>query len=592
MIHAITANQPSFRPVKLKPGLNVILADRREESSRRDTRNGLGKSTLIEIIHFCLGAKVIRGRGLAIPALEEWAFSMEMVLRGNRLTVTRAINAPNTVTVSGLGENWSDIPDVNLMGEHSFTQAEWRTFLGRALFSLPTSDAPKYNPSFRSLISYFIRRGHNAFGDPFVHSRYQQTWDVQLHMALLLGLEWRHAVRWQGIKDRNKDLRSLRKLVDRGAVPYVGGSIGELEAERVTLTQEIEDSARALSNFRVHPQYESIRREADHVTEELHASANANLLAGRRLKLYQQAIESEEPPSGDSVEKVYEEMGVVFAKNVRRSLAEAREFYGLVVKDRRRFLQKEISRLERRMAETHRKIRELTETRADLLQVLSTHGALDEMVKLQERHAARCEDLERVKTQIARRRQMEADERRIARDKADLADLAAHDHEERRDIWKTPVRLFNLNSQALYKAPGHLVIDTTDSGLKFNIEISKSGSDGIGKMKIFCFDLALLEFSASRDLSIDFLVHDSEMYDGVDSRQRAAALERASEITDDTGTQYICALNSDMVPYDDFREGFVFDEHVRCRLTDGDLCGDSAWDRVRSAGEVVRRSCR
>ncbi len=261
---------------------------------------------------------------------------------------------------------------------------------------------------------------------------------------------------------------------------------------------------------------------------------------------------------------------VVFSENVRRSLAEAREFYGLVLKDRRRFLQKEISRLESGIAETDHKIRELTETRADLLQILSEHGALEEMVRLQERHAARCQDLARVKAQIERRRQIESDKRQLARDKADLAGLAAHDHEERRDTWDIPVRLFNLNSQALYRAPGHLAIDTTDSGLKFNIEISKSGSDGIAKMKIFCFDLALLEFCATRERSIDFLVHDSEMYDGVDSRQRAAALERARAVADKTGTQYICALNSDMVPYDDFHDGFDFDGHVRCRLTDGD----------------------
>ena len=183
------------------------------------------------------------------------------------------------------------------------------------------------------------------------------------------------------------------------------------------------------------------------------------------------------------------------------------------------------------------------------------------------------EELEHVKRQIERRRRMDSDKRRIVRDKANLADLAARDQEERRDTWDTPVRLFNLNSQALYRAPGHLVIDTTDSGFKFNIEISKSGSDGIGKMKIFCFDLAILEFCASRDMSIDFLVHDSEMYDGVDSRQRAAALERAREVTQRTDTQYICALNSDMVPYDDFREGFAFDKHIRCRLTDGDASG-------------------
>ena len=573
MIHSITANQPSFRGVQLTPGLNVILADRTEESSRKDTRNGLGKSTLIEIIHFCLGARVRRNRGLAIPALKDWDFTMEMSLRGDRIAVNRAVASPNTVVVKGLSDERPNLPSSNLMAERSFTQAQWRAFLGSVLFSLPSQDVPKYNPSFRSLISYFVRRGHDAFGDPFTHFRRQPSWDMQLHMAMLLGLEWRHAAQWQAIKDRDKDLKTLRKLVKRDAVPYLGGSVGELEAQRVTLAQDIEDSSRALDSFRVHPEYESIRNEADELTEELHQAANENVVASRRLNLYRKAIESEEPPSADSIEDVYEEMGVVFPQLVRRSLAEAREFYGLVVRDRRRFLQKETSRLENQIAETDGRIRELTETRARLMEILTTHGALEEMVKLQERHVAKCQELERVKDQIERRRQMESDERRVARDRADLADLAARDHDERRDLWNAPVRLFNLNSQALYRAPGRLVIDTTDSGLRFNIEISKSGSDGIGKMKIFCLDLALLEFSARRGLRIDFLVHDSEMFDGVDSRQRAAAIQRAGEVADTTGTQYICALNSDMVPYDDFREGFRFDKHVRLRLTDGDPAG-------------------
>ena len=573
MIHSITANQPSFRRVELTPGLNVVLADRTEESSRKDTRNGLGKSTLIEIIHFCLGARVSRGRGLAIPALEDWAFTMKMSIGDDRIAITRAITSPNTVMVTGLSDDWPDIPPSDLMEQRSFTQAQWRAFLGRALFSLPSADAPKYNPTFRSLISYFVRRGHDAFGDPFTHSRHQRTWDMQLHVALLLGLEWRHAVQWQAIKDRQADQKKLRELVDRDAVPHLGGSVGELEAERVTLAQEIEDASRALESFRVHPEYESIRHEADQLTEELHREVNENVVASRRLSLYRKAVESEEPPSADSIEDVYEEMGVVFSRQVRRSLAEAREFYGRVVRDRRRFLRKEISRLENRIAATDGRIRELTESRARLLEILSTHGALEEMVKLQERHVARCRELERVKDQIERRRLMESEERGVARERAELADLAARDHEERREIWHAPVRLFNLNSQALYRVPGRLVIDTTDSGLKFNIEITRSGSDGIGKMKIFCLDLALLEFSSGRGLRIDFLAHDSEMYDGVDSRQRAAAIQRAAEVADATGTQYLCALNSDMVPYEDFREGFEFDEHVRLRLTDGDPDG-------------------
>ena len=573
MIHEITANHDSFQPVKLTPGLNVILADRTEDSSRKDTRNGLGKSTLIEIIHFCLGARLLRGSGLGVPALEDWSFTMEISIGDERVKVTRALGRPNVAKVSGLGDNWADIPPLDLLGERSFSQTQWRSLLGRALFSLPTTQEPKYNASFRSLISYFVRRGHHAFGDPFTHFRNQHAWDVQLHVAFLLGLEWSHAARWQRLKDRDTELKRLRKLVDDGAVPYIGGTLGELEAERVTLMQEVEDSSRALANFKVHPQYDSIQQEANQLTADLHAITNENIISTRRLRLYRQAIESEDAPSAKSVEEVYEEMGVVFSETVRRSLSEARAFYGFVVRDRRRFLEKEISLLEQRIVDARGEIRRLTDARAEVLQVLSEHGALGEMVRLRERHGEKHEELQRVKKQIGLRRKLESDERRIARKKAELAELAARDHEERRDTWDIPVRLFNLNSQALYKAPGHLVIDTTDSGFKFNIEISKSRSDGISKMKILCFDLAVLEFAASREMSIDFLVHDSEMYDGVDSRQRAAALERAHEVTERTRTQYICALNSDMVPYADFSEGFRFDEHVRRRLTDGEESG-------------------
>ena len=68
-----------------------------------------------------------------------------------------------------------------------------------------------------------------------------------------------------------------------------------------------------------------------------------------------------------------------------------------------------------------------------------------------------------------------------------------------------------------------------------------------------------------------FLAH--RRIDGVDSRQRAAALERAHEVSEATGTQYICALNSDMIPRDDFSRGFNFDERVRLTLTDKEPAG-------------------
>jgi uncharacterized protein YydD (DUF2326 family) len=83
----------------------------------------------------------------------------------------------------------------------------------------------------------------------------------------------------------------------------------------------------------------------------------------------------------------------------------------------------------------------------------------------------------------------------------------------------------------------------------------------------------LITFLRKRGLGIDFLIHDSTIYDGVDPRQRAHALERAAALGKEFNFQYICALNSDMLPLADFSQGFDYQQYVRLRLTDTDASG-------------------
>ena len=85
MIHAVRSNMPSFKEVEFQPGFNVVLADRTKESNERDSRNGLGKTTLIEIIHFCLGAQPRRNRGVMVSPLKGWTFTLEMTVNGREL---------------------------------------------------------------------------------------------------------------------------------------------------------------------------------------------------------------------------------------------------------------------------------------------------------------------------------------------------------------------------------------------------------------------------------------------------------------------------------------------------------------------------
>ena len=140
--------------------------------------------------------------------------------------------------------------------------------------------------------------------------------------------------------------------------------------------------------------------------------------------------------------------------------------------------------------------------------------------------------------------------------------------EEKRIVREKAIELFNTNSQALYDAPGNLILDIAGTGFKFDVEIIRSGSQGVDNMKVFCYDLMLAQLWVAKHRSPKLLVHDSSVFDGVDERQTALALELAQREAEKNGFQYICALNSDTLPTDDFSQTFDLGRFVRLRLTD------------------------
>jgi len=587
MIHSVSANHPSFHTVTFTTGLNVVLAERSEVSTEKDTRNGLGKSTLIEIIDFCLGSRATKGKGLLIEPLEQWAFTLEITLAGNRVKVTRAVANHNCIIVEGPTNGWIEQPDCdNKSGELIFKVERWRQLLGWTLFNLPCSaDQLPYKPSFRSLVSYMVRRGPDAYISPFQHNTKQQNWDIQLHIAYLLGMNWEFPARLQGLKDRADGVKAIEKAIKTGAMDGAIGTVGELETQRIQLEQQTASAKEALDTFRVHPQYESVQQDADRLTKEIHDQINHNVTDKRRLSRYQESIKEEKPPARVSLERLYEESGLVFPDAVKRTLNEARTFHHQIISNRHEFLEIEIIRFQKGIDEREARIKELTNQRAELMEVLQTHGALQEMTILQERYVTLKGLLDHVQTRLREVKNLNTTKREIRAKKAELVQTAEQDHEQRQDVWSEAIRLFNEHSQALYKTAGRLVIDVSEKGYTYNVEIERSGSEGINKMKIFCFDLAVLELQMQTRHGIDFLIHDTLMYDSVDARQRALAFQRAHEVTTSLGGQYICTINSDMVPTEDFSHDFDFQQHVRLTLSDATPSGSLLGIRFERLGK-------
>lgn len=193
IIREIRSNKKSFRPVRFKSGANIVLAERSRESAKKDTRNGLGKSTLLAILDYCLGGR--KGGTLASPQLEGWTFSLDAEHDGRPFSVSRSTNGRGTVEVEGDVGPWlaADAAAPTLSGAIQVGLEDYRHMLGRIMFGLDPGAAQKHHLTFRSLASYCIRQGGRSGGyrSPFCNNQMQAKFDAQVNNAYLLGLNWK-----------------------------------------------------------------------------------------------------------------------------------------------------------------------------------------------------------------------------------------------------------------------------------------------------------------------------------------------------------------------------------------------------------------
>jgi len=78
-----------------KQGLNIVLSEKSPDSTNLETRNRAGKTSSIELIHFCSGANADPKSLFRVPELENYYFGIDFDLKGFRVKVSRSGHKPN-----------------------------------------------------------------------------------------------------------------------------------------------------------------------------------------------------------------------------------------------------------------------------------------------------------------------------------------------------------------------------------------------------------------------------------------------------------------------------------------------------------------
>ena len=212
MIRSVDADRESFKTLTFGPGLNVILADKGRASSDRQSRNGAGKTSFVELLHFLFGADAKPAGIFRSDALRDWTFTAAVDVGGREYSVSRSGHKPSRIDIAGGSGDWpaestgdtplfrGELTSTTAVPRQTLSNEEWKGALGSAWFGLPVDhdDAERFQPGFRSLFSFVARRQESGgFLHPMQHSTMQQLWDRQVTVCYLLGLDWSIPVHFQ-----------------------------------------------------------------------------------------------------------------------------------------------------------------------------------------------------------------------------------------------------------------------------------------------------------------------------------------------------------------------------------------------------------
>lgn len=575
MIYSLTSDLPTFKDLQFRPGLNVLLADRTPGSTDRQTRNGAGKSSFVELVHFLLGSNASPDSLLRKAPLAESSFTLELDLGEGRTRASRRGAMPSKIRVAGdWSKDWPIQPTVDRKTrENTVSNANWRLLLGAVFFGLdgdPDEDgSADGEPSFRSLFSYFARRQRSGgLVTHAKHSEMQQLWDQQTALSYLLDLDWTIPYRLQLVRAREKVLGDLRKAAGEGAFGAILGTSAELRTELVVAQDRAHQLRKQLEEFRVVPQYEVLEKEASALTVDINELADRNTADRLLVDQIERALGDERAPAFEDLRRVYDEAGVLLPTTVMKRFEDVQAFHESVIRNRRSYLESELQSARARVAERDLSKVEVDTRRRQIMGILKAGGALEHFAAMQSEVAVLEAASESLRQRYQSAQQLEGQRTELTLERALLLKELQRDYAEREETLREAILAFERVSEFLYEEAGRLQIEPTSNGPEVRVEIQASDSKGINNMQIFCFDMMLMQLSSTRHRGPGFLIHDSHLFDGVDTRQVAKALEIGAKLAEAFGFQYIVTLNSDAIPTE-FSDGWSIDKHILAtRLTD------------------------
>ena len=526
---SLSSNKNSFHEIKFKEGLNLIIGKQAnpEDKNKKNTYNGVGKSLMIYLIHFCLGSNKIAAFEEKLPG---WEFILEFSIDNDLYKTVRNTSKQNRIILNG----------------DNLTLKKFRTIMAEKVFGL--DDTIKYL-TFNTLFPRFIRRDRECYVryDEFIKD--EQDYGKVLNNSYLLGLESKLVTEKQRLRslfNKTKDLKA--GIEDDPIIREHFSNNEDTEIEILDLEYNIKKLEDEISEYKISSNYNEIEKEADEIKYSLKELENKRVLINNHIRSINKSLDIRPDLSEQKVINLYKQSLIEVPEMVVKKIEEAVNFQKNLLKNRNQRLVKEILKKQEELKQIEIEMAETGIKMDQILSFLDTHGALDNFNALNKKLNEMKNKLNRLNEYQEILRTYKKKLKNVQTDKVSENDKVDTYMENISQLLEEIMTTFRDLSKEFYdKKPGGLTIRNNegDNTIRFDIiaKIQDDSSDGVNEVKIFCFDMTLLLLKQNHKFG--FLFHDSRLFSNMDPRQRYTLFKVAHEKVSAKGLQYIATINED-----------------------------------------------
>lgn len=534
------ANRETFKTVHFnETGLTLIVGAKTNQGS---TYNGVGKSLIVELLHFCLGSKKNSEFEKKIP---QWEFSLDFKINGTKHVVSRNTSSQGIVHL--------DHKEIKL--------AELNDWFESNLFNIP-SDIPGL--TYRSLLPKFLRRGLKQYVDPRDTGDFSE-YEMLVRNAFLLGIDVNLISKKMVVRSEITRLKQLRQNFKDDPLLkdfYSGGRDSDILLSH--LDQKIQGLSKKRDEFVVAENFYELQKSADALAVSIEQDKNLIFLWRSAVENISDSMVEQPYISLDRVNALYGELLENFKSFALKKLDEVTDFHKRMLENRIARLSSEKLRLIDQISKAEIELRKRQKDLDDALRTLNHSQALDQYTVL-------VGEISDLIAQAQKVRDYKAIDIKYSNQAADLEGVLSEEVkntnnylEETKDYRESNFSVFKSFVSEFYpNSPAGITFHNNEGNnqkrFDFDVKVENDSSDGINEVRIFCYDLTLLALRQNHKM--DFIFHDGRLFANMDVRQRAQVFTLADKVVGNLGAQYIATLNPDFIS--GMSEEFTSDEYQR-----------------------------